>query len=276
MMGKIAILSDVHGNLPALREVLSFLRQKQVKFVWFLGDAIGYGPWPLEVARICASFNVRLAGNHELLATRRQDGAIYSATGRALSDWTRKVLDRQMLGLVKRLLPQTVLSPQPTKICTTRRFASPAVHLFHGSPLGPGEEYLVPGKVPNDRLLQNFGAMKAPLGFFGHTHIPAYFYLQVSGEVEFGNLQQGNPIVFNPWDGVLRMFNPGSVGQPRDGDPRASFAILEIKGSPTARDSRWILNLVRRKYDPQLVVDRLTELGMPEAAQQSRRLFTGY
>lgn len=153
---------------------------------------------------------------------------------------------------------------------------SPLVQLVHASLVGDSAtEYLLP-TAKEECVRQNFNGMAAGVCFFGHTHQPTHHWVDASG-VHSASLILGDPVVFNPsvdlQNGVKRMLNPGSVGQPRDGDPRAACGILVISGDPNSTESRWVFTVSRKVYDIDQVVARFGELGLDE--KNGQRLYGG-
>jgi diadenosine tetraphosphatase ApaH/serine/threonine PP2A family protein phosphatase len=208
---RVAVLSDIHSNAPALEAVLASLGS--VDQIWALGDIVGYGPHPDEVvARLREEGALAVQGNHDAAVLGRIPTGTFNAQARYAVEWT-----------VGRITPATRawLAAQPDA-----RVESDFT-LVHGSPREPLWEYLI--SIPVARL--NLGAFGTPYCLVGHTHHPLTFR-DDSGQVE----------VLSAGDGVnLRLderrciLNPGSVGQPRDGDPRACAMLLDTE----TREVEW-------------------------------------
>ena len=299
---KIAILSDVHGNLPAAQAVLAYTKRKKFDAHWSLGDSVGYGPYPLECLNLLLDVcDFNLIGNHGWLALGKHPREIYSSAALQNADWTINALGKEGLEFLEMLSPvedmvwdsrldrfRFLLSPKAKKsgwdtvthlltvlyylrLTGELRFdlgsgKRPIVQLVHASPLEPVNEYL---SVRHEKalLLSNLHSLSSGVGFFGHTHIATHHWIGEDMDVHTEALELGQPVVFNPIAdfrrGIRRLLNPGSVGQPRDGDPRASFAQLVINGDPSDEKTRWVFTVIRQKYDIDSVVARFEELGLP-------------
>jgi predicted phosphodiesterase len=202
---RILIISDIHANLTALDAVL--LDAGEVDAVWCLGDLVGYGPDPNEcVQRIKELPNlVCLIGNHDAAVTKKIGVIPFNYEARAAVVWTQNVLNPSNLEFLLELPDHT-----------TTDF----VTLAHGSPRQPIWEYLLDTRTATE----NFDHFDTPFCFVGHSHLPVIFQLQDGKHnadlsvPEVDNCQSMNP---------RAIYNPGSVGQPRDRDPRAAYAIFD-------------------------------------------------
>ena len=204
---RIAVLSDIHANLPALEAVLAALGP--VDAVWHLGDVVGYGPHPDEVvARLRELGAVGVRGNHDAATRDLGMAEWFNADARLAIEWT-----------AGRISPETRawLAGLP------ERAELGEMTLVHGSPRDPTWEYIM--TAPDARA--SLAAFATPYCFYGHTHIPAAWRVD-DGRVEPLGPSHGSVL---PLDGRRLLLNPGSVGQPRDGDPRASAAILDLAAS---------------------------------------------
>jgi diadenosine tetraphosphatase ApaH/serine/threonine PP2A family protein phosphatase len=201
----ILVVSDIHGNLPALESVLS--DAGPFDSLWNLGDTVGYGPWPNECIDLVASFtdSAHLAGNHDLASIGAISTDGFNPIAAAAAGWTMNALTPAH---------RTWLSSLPT---TT---VSQGVTLAHGSPRSPVFEYIMTSNL----AAENFAHFETPLCLVGHTHVPMIAVQGLSLAVE----QPFRPVHRQSFDlnGVRSIVNPGSVGQPRDGDPRAAYALL--------------------------------------------------
>ena len=227
----IAIISDVHSNLTALEAVIDKLPRYDELFC--LGDIVGYGPQPNEVVSRLVGLRpaVTLVGNHDY-ATVSGDVQGFSANAATAVEWTRQKLDRASRDYLAALKPSARIEREG------RTFA-----LFHGSPRDPLNEYVFPGiPVAIGRSLVR--AASAGIVLLGHTHMPMLYRFE---------------------DSVLA--NPGSVGQPRDGDPRASFALLTLSQGDVKFEVR------RVEYDIDAVADRILHSGLPSFLAE--RLYMG-
>jgi diadenosine tetraphosphatase ApaH/serine/threonine PP2A family protein phosphatase len=208
-----ALISDIHGNLEALEVVLSDINVQGITEIFCLGDIVGYGPNPREcIDRVREVCKVTLLGNHDQGAMLDPDGFNIGAE-RAIF-WTREQLDcstdrmnnerrREFL----RQLPHSY------------RLGS---YLFvHGSPRNPLSEYIFPEDIDNHRKMERLFPLVERYCFQGHTHIPGIF----TEDFQFFAPDQVN-LKYHLGEGKL-LINVGSVGQPRDGDDRACYVILD-------------------------------------------------
>jgi len=231
---RYAIISDVHANLEALQVVLSDIDRRDPDAVICLGDFVGYGPDPVScVEQLRPRLAAAVVGNHDRAALGRLDIATFNPYASAAILWTRDRLSdevRQFLGD----LPET-----------HRR---PAFLAVHGSPRDPVEEYIVDAVTAR----ASFEAAEFHLALVGHTHVPGVF-------VQDGERVAALPL--HPEDLLeLRsahryIINVGSVGQPRDGDPRAAYLWLD-EGAGTAV-------LVRLEYPIQVTQEKMAAAGLP-------------
>lgn len=183
------------------------IRQASVSRVWCLGDMVGYGAHPAECLRVCVQESERcIAGNHDLAAAGRVPVDVFSAPARRAIEWTRTRLDRNALDRLEGLEPEDLDGP---------------VALFHASPRDPIWEYVITGEQARAALDE----CPARIVMIGHTHLAGAWRLGEDGRLD-GGLVRGEETLSletGRW-----LINPGSVGQPRDLDPRASWAILDM------------------------------------------------
>ncbi|MGD0573876.1 MAG: metallophosphoesterase family protein [Anaerolineales bacterium] len=241
---RILVISDIHGNLPALESVLA--EAGQVDQVWCLGDLIGYGPYPNEVVdriRLLPGL-LCLVGNHDKAGLGQIDLEAFNHEAREALEWTQESLSdssRAFLGS----LPEKLTRGQFT--------------LAHGSPRRPVWEYL----LDTERARASFGFFGTPYCLVGHSHVALAFRLSAEGHCVLHLPPQGTSLGL----GEERMiFNPGSVGQPRDQDPRASYALLDT-------DQR-LWEWRRVGYDVKRVQDQMRSCGLP--ARLALRLTEGW
>ena len=228
---RICVLSDIHGNLPALEAVLAELQPYDA--IWQLGDICGYGPQPNEVvARLGSEGALGVRGNHDSAAIGQLDTDAFNDDARLAVEWT-----------AGHITPATRdwLSQLPL------RSESEPFTLVHGSPRDPTWEYVYSAAVAR----ANMAAFTTTWCLVGHTHIPALFR-QRNGRVEATEVRSGT--IYELGD-ERAIFNPGSVGQPRDGNPRASGLLLDT----AARTLEWR----RAEYPIAAVQSLMTELGLP-------------
>src|SRR5262245_50214201 len=211
---RIAVVSDIHAHLPALQAGLSEIDPERPDEVWCLGDVVGYGPHPNECcALVRARADLCLAGNHDLAVLGTLSVEEFSGDAAAAARWTETVLDDESRTFLAGLSP------------TAER---PGVSLFHGSPLDPIWSYGLDGQT----AYLSFRATTAPLVLVGHSHVA--LDLSFDGELVDGGVAPAGTDV-DLRDG-RRLLNPGSVGQPRDSDPRAAWILLDTDaGRGTSR-----------------------------------------
>jgi predicted phosphodiesterase len=209
---KRAIISDIHGNLAALESVLGHIRQQQVDEIFCLGDVVGYGPDPCEcLDRVMEACSVCLLGNHD-------QGALFDPEGfntgaeRAIF-WTREQLETARDGDDK-------VTRRWDFLGELRRVHRDGQWLYvHGSPRNPVNEYVFPEDIYNQKKMEKLFALIQQGCFQGHTHVPGIF----TEDCHFMSPEE-TAFVFRP--GQMRfLINVGSVGQPRDGDPRSCYVI---------------------------------------------------
>lgn len=241
---RILVISDIHGNFPALEAVLS--AAITVDAVWCLGDLVGYGPHPNEcIERIASLPNLTcLTGNHDsAVSDSRNIDKFNDEAGHAIY-WTRRNLtDANMEYLAK--LSEMVETDWVT--------------LAHGSPRNPTWEYIID---PVTAMI-NFAFFDTQIALVGHSHLPLAFLVDKTNDKIDRKLLKAGDVIHLENRAIL---NPGSVGQPRDHDPRASYGILD----PEAMT--WELNRV--EYDFKTTQAALKKAGLP--AKLASRLGEGW
>jgi predicted phosphodiesterase len=213
---KRAIVSDIHGNLDALEAVLEDIRSQDISVIYCLGDIIGYGPNPRECIDRVMKFDLCVLGNHDQGAMFDPEG--FSSGAERAIFWTREQLERTDAD------PEE--SPRNLRrwnfLCELPRTIREADVLFvHGSARNPLNEYVFPEDVYNTRKMEKIFSMIQGHCFQGHTHVPGVFTSEgkFHSPAELGNRYR--------LGGGKTMINVGSVGQPRDLDPRASYVVLD-------------------------------------------------
>ncbi len=205
---RVLVISDVHANLHALNAVLADAGAFDV--VWSLGDLVGYGPQPNEcIERLRGLEHVAIAGNHDWGALGKLDLSEFNVDARQANLWTRERLSPRSWGFLD-TLPEVLVEG--------------AFTLAHGSPRHPIWEYVVYASV----ACLNFQHFATTACLVGHTHLPVIFMGPVEGEDDCHAvpvLDEG-PVGLGDERYII---NPGSVGQPRDGDPRAAYLMLDTE-----------------------------------------------
>jgi diadenosine tetraphosphatase ApaH/serine/threonine PP2A family protein phosphatase len=231
---RCAILADIHANLAAFEAVLEDIEEKGgVDELWCLGDIVGYGPDPSACIELLRKYNpVCVVGNHDLGAIGRLDLSYFNPAAEAACRWTAGNLGPSDIQYLENL-PLTATKGD--------------FYLVHGSPAQPVLEYVTSTGV----AAKNFSFFTTRYCLVGHTHAPLAFK-QIGVACSSAALSPNIGLVL----GVRRMIiNPGGVGQPRDGDPRASYAIYDNEGS--------IIRLHRVPYDIDATQDKMIRAGLP-------------
>ncbi len=210
---KIALISDIHSNLESLEAVLRDAREQQVDEVYCLGDVVGYGPNPRECIDRVMQFPVCLLGNHDQGALFDPEG-FNSGAERAIF-WTRNQLESGDGNSSDRHRRWDFLGELP------RNHQQDELLFIHGSARNPLNEYVFPEDIYNKRKLEKIFALVRRHAFQGHTHVPGVF----TESCNFFSPEELNH-EYRLSD-EKAMINVGSVGQPRDGDPRACYVVLE-------------------------------------------------
>lgn len=230
---RVLVLSDIHANLAALDQVLDEAGEWDT--VWCLGDVVGYGPEPNAcVARLRdLQPEYWLAGNHDWAALGKLDIADFNPMARLAALWTRQQLTPANVAFLETL---------PTYVRASDQFT-----LTHGSPRHPIWEYVLNTRT----AAANFAHFDTPYCLVGHTHVPA-IYRQLNGRVNVPAHSLGEPVQLANGRSII---NPGGVGQPRDGDPRASYLMLDTEALTVTYH--------RVAYPIQETQARMTQAGLP-------------
>jgi predicted phosphodiesterase len=228
------IISDIHANLTALETVLE--HAGEVERVWCLGDVVGYGPSPNEcIERIQNLPNgTCIIGNHDAAAIGRIDIHTFNPEARVSIEWLQSQLTEESLTFL-RGLPEKESIDQAT--------------IAHGSPRQPVLEYL----LDTQAATENFEHFGTDYCFVGHTHLPVIFHLKANGYISRLSIPPANK---KSELKIRTIVNPGSVGQPRDRDPRASYAIFD------SNQNTW--DYRRVEYDIPAVQKLMNAAGLPE------------
>jgi predicted phosphodiesterase len=250
---RLAIISDIHSNLPALEAVLADAATADVEETWCLGDVVGYGAQPDDCARLVReSCALCLVGNHDLAALGELDISSFSSAAAAAVRWTREVAGEETMKFLAGLEPAD----------ETRDVA-----LYHASPRDPVWEYV----LWPDQAAECIEAQAARVSLIGHSHVSLFFTLaerddgarDLASAVARG-AQAGAGTRLDLTEGRW-LINPGSVGQPRDGDPRAAWLELDT--------GTWDATYHRVAYDIDRAAEAIEANDLPE--HLARRLYVG-
>lgn len=215
-MTRYAIISDIHSNLHALEAVLARIETSRVDEIICLGDIVGYGPSPAKcIDLVFRSCSIIVQGNHDLAAVDPRYTEGFNPTAKMALDWTRQTVTNTHLEMLHRL--------------REIEFAGDEITCVHDNPMPGPMGYIYDQQVAS----LAFGAVDTPICLVGHTHIPIVFEapsarvedLLESQDITGYITRHGINVPLKP--GHRYICNPGSVGQPRDCDPRASFGILD-------------------------------------------------
>jgi diadenosine tetraphosphatase ApaH/serine/threonine PP2A family protein phosphatase len=240
---RIAVISDIHANLHALEAVLAEIDAGGFDAAWCLGDVVGYGPRPNECARLVRErVELCLVGNHDLLATDAPGGPAedeFNPIAAAAVRWTRAALDEETRAFLGGLSPAS---------------ARGELGLYHGSPRDPVWEYVLDAETA---LLSILAAPERVL-LVGHTHTP--LRVSLHGQTLSGGVARpGDEVALG--DG-RHLLNPGSVGQPRDGDAKASWLAIDLASMrATFRRTAYAVERtqaeIRERGLPEVLAERL-------------------
>jgi predicted phosphodiesterase len=234
---RIGIVADIHANLPAFVRVLSRLKELgATDTLWCLGDVVGYGPYPNECLDLLREYNhVCLPGNHDWGVIGRAERVLFNDAAGFVIDWTAKQLTPDNRAYLEALTPVLTPADQPFT-------------LLHASPRDPIWEYI---RDAHDATVC-FPFFKTPYCLVGHTHVPAVFRQDADGIVHPSEPEADEALHPGP-DRLI--INPGSVGQPRNGDPRAHYAVLDTDEN--------LLFFERVEYPLVLTQARMREYDFP-------------
>jgi diadenosine tetraphosphatase ApaH/serine/threonine PP2A family protein phosphatase len=235
---RIAVLSDIHANFVALEAVLAHLGS--VDAIWQLGDVVGYGPEPdAVVERLAAIKAGGVRGNHDAAALGGSEIEWFNPDARAAVEWTRSVIADSTVAWLT-ALPELTVEGDWT--------------LAHGSPREPLWEYITSSPVAR----ANLTFIETRFGLHGHTHLPVV-WAEEDGRIVSSVPASGSSFALG---GRRALLNPGSVGQPRDGDPTASYLVLDTEleratWHRVAYDVAEVQAAMRAVSLPARLVDRL-------------------
>lgn len=230
---RILVVSDIHANLAALEAVLADAADAFDR-VWCLGDLVGYGPEPNEcVARLREHDHICLSGNHDWAALGRLLLTDFNRDAQQMIRWTREAISSETRDFLETLPAMLVEEP---------------FTLAHASPREPVWEYI----LDEATAAANFTHFETPYCLVGHSHTALYFLQTEDGKAEGYLPVNGHPFQLGE---VRCILNPGSVGQPRDSDPRAAYALLDL-------DSL-VWEYRRVPYDVERTQQKMADAGLP-------------
>jgi diadenosine tetraphosphatase ApaH/serine/threonine PP2A family protein phosphatase len=232
----IAIVSDVHANRHALQAVFTQIDSTGCEEVWCLGDLVGYGAEPdacVDLVRERAT--VCLAGNHDLAITGVIPINDFSSSAYAAAEWSRATMREDTLTFLKSLRPEAERD---------------GIGLYHASPRDPIWEYV----LSPAQAAACFDLRGPRIGLIGHSHVALSFTRDEQGTVDGQTRRQGETLELETGEWLV---NPGSVGQPRDGDPRAAWLELDLERSRAVYH--------RTEYDIAGAMEAIRSSGLPES-----------
>lgn len=234
---RTAIISDIHANLEALTAVLADIKRRSVDRIFCLGDIVGYGSNPNECIQLIQKYSSKtVIGNHDVVVFDPLMALEFNDNARVAIEWTHRILTKQSFDFLRSL---------------TINHTEENVTLVHATPYDPHLWHYI-SSLEDARF--NFPFFKTTFCFIGHTHIPGIILL----ESETAKLRIAPPGVFHYGklsDTSRFMINVGSVGQPRDRDPRSSYLILDTHEKT--------FSFFRVEYDIASYQKKMTDLGMP-------------
>jgi diadenosine tetraphosphatase ApaH/serine/threonine PP2A family protein phosphatase len=232
---RVAVVSDIHGNLHALQAVLADIDAQAPDELWCLGDVVGYGPRPNECcALVRERASLALCGNHDLAVIGGLDLAEFSGDAAAAARWTQGEIAGEHRSWLATLQPSA---------------ARADTELFHGSPRDPVWDYVLSEQVAFQSLLLT----RSPLVLVGHSHVA--LALALAGDGVAGGVAAAGAetdLAAARW-----LLNPGSVGQPRDGDARAAWLWVDFDARRAA--------FRRVAYDVEATQAQIRAAGLPDA-----------
>ncbi len=248
---RLAVLTDIHSNLPALEAVIESIREAEIETTWCLGDVVGYGAQPDQCAALVKEHcELSLVGNHDLAVLGEIDTEVFSAAAAAAVTWTQGNCKPETMDFLRDLKP----------VATGRE-----VGLYHASPRDPVWEYV----LSVDQAAECMELQDERVSLIGHSHVALFFS---DGGFSDGGSDKGSPTggqadggrTLDVSDGRW-LLNPGSVGQPRDGDPRAAWLELDTE--------KWQATYHRVNYEIDEAAEAIRDAGLPDLLAD--RLYAG-
>jgi predicted phosphodiesterase len=254
---RLAIVSDIHANLPALEAVLADVQRVGVDQLWCLGDVVGYGAHPDECTSLIAERSALcLVGNHDLAVLGELDDSAFSPAAAAAVRWTRETARPETIDFLRGLEPAE---------------ESREVALYHASPRDPIWEYV----LWPDQAAECIAVQAARVSLVGHSHVALFFVVAEDGDrggpgqtIELEDVAKGAQAIAGTRLDLSEgrwLINPGSVGQPRDGDPRAAWLELDMEA--------WEATYHRIEYEIDRAADAIAANDLPE--HLAKRLYVG-
>ena len=231
---RYAVISDIHGNLEAFQSVLTALGGERIDGYLFAGDVVGYGADPKECIKLLKGLNpaVAITGNHEWGVLNKLEASYFNELAQDAILWTGKILDGEEIEYLKSF----PLVYEDEKIT-----------LVHGALNMPEEFYYI---FDTEDAYVTLSRMKNGLCFIGHSHVPGIF-----ASVDHSKVESVEAMNIRIDYDRRYLINVGSVGQPRDGDPKASFAIYD--------DEELTVEIKRVEYDVKKAQDKILRAGLP-------------
>lgn len=231
---KAAIIGDIHSNLEALQAVIKNIKKRRIKRTFCVGDLVGYGANPNECIELCLKeAHAIVAGNHDYAAVDKTDVRTFNPVAAEAIRWTQNNTKKENLDKLKSLKLSTTVD---------------SILLVHASPIKPEMwNYL----FSLEEFEHEFSSFKEKVCFIGHSHIPSAAFQDANGYTDF--LRE------NPFPLIAKrkyIINVGSVGQPRDLDPRASYAIYDGNNNS--------IEIIRLEYNIPLAQQKIIDAGLPE------------
>jgi diadenosine tetraphosphatase ApaH/serine/threonine PP2A family protein phosphatase len=243
---RVAVISDIHANRPALEAVLAAIEGAGVEETWFLGDLVGYGAEPDRCTEIVRErCHVSLSGNHDLAVLGEIDVATFSTSAAAAVEWTQSVASEETLSFLRGLSPHG---------------SRAEVGLFHASPRDPVWEYV----LSLDQAEAGLDAMEERVGLIGHSHVALFFTRPAAKRPTYAHGAQAGDGASVELSTGRWLLNPGSVGQPRDGDSRAGWLQLDTE--------TWAARYHRVPYDIDAAARAILDAGLPSPLAERLRV----
>ena len=239
---RYALIADIHANLDALEAVMDDIRAEQPDHVFCLGDIVGYGAEPVECIKFIRDNSILcIAGNHDFAVTGAVSTEYFNPIATASIEWTRHALSNEDI----RFLSQLPLE-----------FKDESFIVTHGAPVVPGAfEYI----ITIEDAVRGFAGIDRPISFQAHSHVPLTFILDNG----YASLMPDRS--FSIQEGCPAMINVGSVGQPRDMEPAACYALFDASARSVV--------IKRIPYDVDSAAKKIRKAGLPES--NACRLFMG-